>query len=80
MDLFLIIVAVLVIWTARAYLVPFAPCRRCQGKKVNRFSGKRRFGPCKSCGGTGSRQVLGSRQVHKAVRSLVAYRSKTKEK
>jgi hypothetical protein len=63
-DLFLIIVAVLVIWTARAYLVPFAACRRCQGKKVNRFSNAKRFGPCGRCGGSGQRQVLGSRQVH----------------
>ena len=78
MTLFLIIVAVLVIWAARAYLVPFAACRKCQGRKVNAFSGKRRYGPCTRCGGSGSRQVLGSKQVHAAVRSLIAYRSKEK--
>ena len=78
MDLFLIIVAVLVIWTARAYLVPFTACRRCRGKKVNRFSGKKRFGPCGRCGGSGQRQVLGSRQVHKAVRSVTGYRNRKK--
>ncbi len=78
MDLFLIIAAAVVVWIIRAYLVPFAPCRRCQGRKVNRFSGKRRYGLCGSCGGTGSRQVLGSKAVHKAVRSILAYRSKEK--
>ena len=78
MDLFLIIVAVLVIWAGRAYLVPFAACRRSRGKKVNRFSGKKRYGPCGRCGGTGSRQVLGSKAAHRAVRSLIAYRSKEK--
>jgi hypothetical protein len=77
-DLFLIIVAVLVIWTARAYLLPFSPCRRCKGGKVNRLSNARRFGPCGRCGGTGHRQVLGSRQVHKAVRSLTGYRNNRK--
>ncbi len=78
MDLFLIIVAVVVIWAIRAYVTPFAACRKCNGKKVNALSGKKRFGPCTRCGGSGSRQVLGSKQVHQAVRSLIAYRSKEK--
>jgi len=31
---------------------------------------RRRYGLCKKCGGTGSRQVLGSKTVHRTVRAL----------
>lgn len=80
MNVFLIIVAAGAAWTVRAYFWPMAPCRRCRGAKTNPGSGKKRFGSCKGCGGSGTRQVLGSKQVHKAVRSLIAYRRNSKEK
>jgi hypothetical protein len=81
MDLFLIIVGALGAWAVRAYFWPFAACRRCKGAKTNTGSTRKRYGLCKRCGGTGSRQVLGSKQVHRAVRSLIAYRrSQDKEK
>jgi hypothetical protein len=57
-------------WLVRAWLWPFAPCRRCKGSKTNRGSTRKRFGNCKRCGGSGYRQVLGSKTVHRAVRSL----------
>lgn len=64
----------LLIWLLRAYFMPYANCRRCKGTKVNavtRSFGKgRRFGPCRKCGGSGHRQVLGSVHVHKAVRGM----------
>jgi len=71
---FLLIVAAAAVWTVRAYFWPFARCRRCSGRKTNRGSGGKRFGLCKRCKGSGSRQVAGSKQVHRAVRSLTAYR------
>ncbi len=80
MDLFLLIVAALAAWTVRAYIWPFANCRRCKGAKTNRGSSKKRFGTCSRCGGSGTRQVLGSRAVHRAVRSLIAYHRNSKEK
>ncbi len=78
MTLFLLIVTALAAWTVRAYLWPFAPCRRCRGTKTNRGSSRKRFGTCSRCGGTGSRQVLGSRAVHRTVRALTDYRRKGK--
>jgi hypothetical protein len=74
MTLFLIIAIAVAVWLLRAYFMPFADCRRCKGAKSNAFTrafggGKKRRGACGSCGGTGQRQVLGSKQVHKAVRS-----------
>jgi hypothetical protein len=75
-GVFLVIVLVLAVWVVRAYFWPFGPCRRCQGSKTNRGSTKRRFGTCKRCRGSGFRQVLGSKQVHKAVRGLIGYHSK----
>ena len=57
-------------WIVRAYWLPFAPCRRCKGRKTNRGSTRKRFGNCRRCGGTGHRQVLGSKTVHRAMRSF----------
>lgn len=79
MDLFLITLAAAAAWTVRAYFWPFAPCRRCKGSKSNRGSTRKRFGRCTRCGGTGTRQVLGSRAVHRAVRSLIDYHRNSKE-
>lgn len=57
------------VWAVRAYFFPYAPCRWCSGRKVRRGSTKKRFGLCPHCKGSGSRQVLGSKSVHRAVRS-----------
>ena len=80
MTLFWLILTALAVWVVRAYFWPFAQCRRCKGAKTNPGSSKKRFGTCKKCGGTGMRQVLGSKQVHRAVRSLIAYNRNRKEK
>lgn len=74
MKLALLVPAVIVIWAVRAYFWPFTQCRRCHGRKVSKGSTRKRYGLCKACGGTGARQVLGSRAVHRAVRALIAYR------
>jgi hypothetical protein len=57
-------------WAVRAWFWPFAPCRACEGRKTNPGSTRKRYGMCKRCGGTGQRQVLGSKSVHKAASSL----------
>lgn len=44
---------------------PWGPCRRCQGRKTNKGSSKKRWGMCKTCGGTGQHQRLGARAVHR---------------
>ena len=80
MTLFWLILTALAVWVVRAYFWPFSQCRRCKGAKTNPGSSKKRFGTCKKCGGTGMRQVLGSKQVHRAVRSLIAYNRNRKEK
>lgn len=70
------------VWLFRAYFMPNARCRRCGGTKVNVvtrwWGGGERSGPCGKCGGSGSRMVLGSRTVHKAVRGLRSARSNKK--
>ena len=70
-----LVVFAVIAWMICAWLWPFAPCFRCQGRKTNRGSTKRRFGQCKLCGGSGNRQVLGSKSLHKAVRSTVKFRN-----
>jgi hypothetical protein len=78
-TLFWLILTAAAVWTVRAYFWPFARCRRCKGGKTNRGSTRKRFGTCPRCGGTGMRQVIGSRAVHRAVRSLIAYQRNRKD-
>ena len=79
MTLFLLIIAATAVWLVRAYFWPFAPCRWCKGRKTNRGSNAKRFGSCWRCKGSGIRQVLGSRQVHKAVRGIRSRSWETKK-
>ncbi len=62
------------VWLFRAYFMPHAACRHCKGAKVNMvtrwWGAGKRSGPCRWCGGSGSRMVLGSKAVHKAVRAM----------
>jgi len=79
------VTALLVAVVVAGYLVhlyrhPFKACGRCKGRKTNRGSSRRSWGKCKGCGGTGERQRLGSRQLHRAVRSLAAARTDRKER
>jgi hypothetical protein len=79
MYLFLILLAAAAVWVVRCYFWPFAPCRRCAGKGTNPGSNRKRFGECKSCGGTRRRQVLGSKTVHRVVRDTLAYHRNKKD-
>ena len=68
------VTASVVIWLLRAYFAPFADCGWCKGTGLNLFTRlfglKTRRGRCRPCGGTGQRQVRGSRQVRRAVRAI----------
>jgi hypothetical protein len=77
-DDFLITAGVVTTWALYAYFRPFADCGVCGGTGKKR-SGKR-FRNCWRCKGTGRRQVLGSKQVHRAVRSLTGYRNRNRRK
>ena len=60
-----------VVWAVWAYYHPFGPCRKCKRRRGrNAGSTSRRWGKCGRCGGNGQVQVLGSRMVHRAVRSF----------
>ena len=62
-----ILVAFTIIAIRCLYLLrfPWGPCRRCQGRKTNKGSNKKRWGMCKTCGGTGQHQRLGATAVHR---------------
>ena len=80
MQLFLIGCGLAVAWAVGLYLWPFTSCGRCRGKRTNAGSNRKRWGPCKRCGGTGSRQRLGSKTVHRIVRDTLSYRRDRKDK
>lgn len=71
-----VILAVVVgaVYLVSLYLWPWAPCRWCAGRGTNRGSTRRRFGECRFCRGSRRRQRIGSRAIHRAVRSSAAYR------
>jgi hypothetical protein len=80
MLLFLIVLAAVAVWVVRCYFWPFTSCRRCRGKRTNPGSSRKRWGPCKVCGGTGQRQVLGSKTVHRVVRDTLTYHCNRKDR
>lgn len=55
-------------WAWQALFHPFAPCRRCDGSGKNPGSNGKRWGRCWRCSGSGTRQVIGSKQVRKLLR------------
>lgn len=73
----LLLAAAAAVWAARALFWPFAACRWCRGRRGrNAGSTGRRWGRCRMCDGSGQRQVLGSKAVHRAVRSARPWRKK----
>jgi DnaJ-class molecular chaperone len=80
MQLFLIVVAAVVVYAVSLYLWPFRPCSRCSGKGTSPFSNRKRFGLCKRCGGSKAVQRLGSKTVHRIVRDTITYNRKRKDK
>jgi hypothetical protein len=75
-QIFLIGCGAAVCWVVRLYFWPFGPCRRCQGSRTNAGSNRKRWGNCGRCGGTGQRQRLGSKTVHRVVRDTISYQRK----
>ncbi len=63
--LILVLFIVAVAYCVRVLRWPWGPCRKCQGRKVNKGSNRKRWGMCKACGGTGQRQRFGARAVHR---------------
>jgi hypothetical protein len=63
----LALVVLAVVWVIRVRLWPFGPCGKCGGSGKNIGSNGRRWGKCRRCKGSGTRQRLGSRPVHKVL-------------
>ena len=57
-----------------SYLHPWRDCPRCKASGKNRLSTPRRRGKCGRCKGTREVRTLGSRVLHRAVRSIRGYR------
>jgi hypothetical protein len=81
LELFLIFLAAFTAWCAWVYLNPFTDCGWCHGTGRHRLSGRRYRGSCWNprCQ-RGQVQRLGSKSVHRAVRTLVAYHRNRKDK
>lgn len=79
MTLFLLALAGALGYAGSLYIWPMKPCTRCGGTGRNKGSTKKRYGACRArrCE-RGTVQRLGSKSVHRAVRSLVAYRRRDK--
>jgi hypothetical protein len=60
----LVLIVLAVAWVISLLLWPLAPCRHCGGRGKNIGSNGKRWGKCRRCKGTGSRQRLGSRAIH----------------
>lgn len=61
-------------WLVSLWLHPYRPCPRCSAHAVkrggsgrNRGSGKRSFGSCRKCDGTGRVRRIGARAVHRSI-------------
>ncbi len=65
----LVALLMLLAWLVSLYVYPFTGCGRCHGTGLNKGSNGKRFGTCKRCGGSRRRQRIGSRALHRWVRS-----------
>jgi hypothetical protein len=63
----LVLIVVAVAWVVSVLLWPLAPCRHCGGRGKNIGSTGKRWGKCRRCKGTGTRQRLGSRLALRAL-------------
>jgi hypothetical protein len=72
-TIILIILIAAVVWVGSLYLHPFAHCLKCLGSGKNRGSktkGRGRYGQCRRCKGTGRRNRIGAKTVHRGRVSL----------
>jgi hypothetical protein len=68
---FLIVSGLAAAWVLSLLVHPFGKCIACRGRRV-RVNG-RRARRCRLCGGSGRRQRLGSRTVHRIRRQVAAH-------
>ncbi len=69
MSIAVILGVLAAVWVIRALFWPYTKCSWCKGTGRNWGSTSKRFGYCWFCKRTGRRQVLGSRALHRALRS-----------
>jgi tRNA(Ile2) C34 agmatinyltransferase TiaS len=66
-PLVLLVLGAAVAWVVRLWLWPNGPCGKCGGTGKNAGSTGRRWGRCRRCKGSGTRQRFGSKLVRRAV-------------
>jgi len=79
MKLLGIAAAVIAGYAAWAYFHPFRSCPRCKGSGTNQLSTARRRGKCRRCKGSREIKTVGSRALHRAVRSATSYRNTSRK-
>jgi DnaJ-class molecular chaperone len=75
-QLIVVILIVGAAYGAWAYFHPWRPCPRCRGGGKNALSTRRRSGKCRRCKGSREVQAIGSRMLHRAVRSAAGRRKR----
>jgi hypothetical protein len=78
----LVAVILALVYLGDLYVHPSKPCPRCQRREVpgtNRGSRRSAFGRCNRCDSARPVPRIGSRQLHRAVRSLADARTNRKE-
>lgn len=68
----------LLAWLVSLYVHPFTQCGRCNGSGLNRGSTGKRYGMCKRCGGSRRKQRVGSRTLHRWIRSAKSEYQRTR--
>lgn len=68
----------LLAWLVSLYVHPFTSCGRCNGSGLNRGSNGKRYGMCKRCGGSRRKQRVGSRTLHRWIRSAKSEYQRTR--
>jgi len=63
----LVVIIAVVAWAVRVLLWPLGPCGKCHGSGKNAGSSSKRWGRCRACGGSGTRQRFGAGLVRRAV-------------
>ena len=65
LQLFLVLIAVLIVLAVSRLRWPLRPCPKCRGKGTNRGSTGKRYGRCRRCKGTKQVKRVGATAVHR---------------
>jgi len=79
-TLILIAAAVVTVRCFYLYRYPMGPCRKCQGRGVNRGSNSKRWGACPKCKGARQVKRAGATAVHRFYWSVVGARLQERRK